>query len=408
MANSELDWNRKRESVQLRKPMKITIFNGAGQVDYLYGLVSGLSQRLEDSIDVLDIDVTKDIFTPFINVKYFQVFNKIPYNSPFVAKAKNIIRFYSIQLWYIISHKPRVVHFQWLDRFIIIDRIFMPGLARLRGHKVVLTVHNINAGKRDNRDHWFNRLSLRILYKIAHRLIVHTSQSKIELLQEFPISESKVTIIRHGMNNRVSRKDITTTQSRTDLNIGSAEKVVLFFGNIDYYKGVDLLIESLDFLPKEFRNDFRLLIAGNSKSAGYTNSILEMIEKSNLKTKILSRISHIPDDEVEQYFMAADCIVLPYRSIYQSGVIFMAYTFGLPIIVSDIGNFRNDMIDGKTGFLLPSNTPEELSKAIISYFNSGLYQKLPETREIIMKWALENYSWDAIGVETRRLYESLL
>jgi len=387
--------------------MKITIFNGAGQVDYLYGLVSGLSQRLEDSIDVLDIDLTKDLFTPFINVKYFQVFNKIPYNSPFTAKAKNIIRFYSLQLWYIFSHKPRVIHFQWLDRFIMIDRIFLPGIARLCGHKVVLTVHNINAGKRDNRDHWFNRLSLRILYKIANRLIVHTSQSKDELLKEFPISESKVTVIRHGMNNRVSRKYLTTTQSRSALNIGSVEKVVLFFGNIDYYKGLDLLIESLNFLPKEFANNFRLLIAGNSKIAEYTNSILEMIEKSNLKAKISSRISHIPDDEVEQYFMAADCIILPYRRIYQSGVIFMAYTFGLPIIVSDIGNFRNDMIHGETGFIFPDNTPEEISKAMINYFNSGLYQKLPETREQIKQWAMENYSWDAIGAETRRLYESL-
>jgi D-inositol-3-phosphate glycosyltransferase len=387
--------------------MKITIFNGAGQVDYMYGLVSGLVKRQDDSIDVLDIDITKDLFTPFNNVKYYQVFRKIPYNSPFIAKAKNIIRFYTLQLWYIVSHKPRVVHFQWLDRFIMIDRIILPGLARFRGHKVVLTVHNINAGKRDNRDHWFNRLSLRILYKIANRLIVHTSQSKDELLKEFPINESKVCVIRHGMNNRVSRKGLTTAQSRTTLNIGPSEKVVLFFGNIDYYKGLDLLIESLNFLPKEFGNDFRLLIAGNSKIAEYTNSIIEIIEKSDLKSKISSRISHIPDDEVEQYFMAADCIILPYRRIYQSGVIFMAYTFGLPIIVSDIGNFRNDMIAGKTGFLLPVNSPEEMSKAIITYFNSGLYQNLPETREIIIKWAKENYSWDAIGIETRKLYESL-
>jgi glycosyltransferase involved in cell wall biosynthesis len=407
MENSELDWNRKREYGQVNEPMRITIFNGAGQVDYMYGLVSGLAQRHDDSIDVLDIDITKDLFTPFQNVRYFKVFNKIPYNSTFIAKGKNIIRFYSLQIWYIVSHKPRVVHFQWLDRYILIDRIILPGLARMRGHKVVLTVHNINAGKRDNRDHWFNRLSLRILYKIANHLIVHTSQSKNELLLEFPISESKVTVIRHGMNNRVSRKGLTTIQSRSALNIGSAEKVVLFFGNIDHYKGLDLLIGSLDYLPKEFVTDFRLLIAGNSKIAEYTNSIIEMIEKSDLKTKISSRISHIPDDEVEQYFMAADCIILPYRRIYQSGVVFMAYAFGLPIIVRDVGNFRNDLIEGETGFIINGNTPEEISRSITNYFDSDLYKNLPETREIIKNWAWKNYSWDIIGVETRKLYESL-
>ncbi|MBK6963892.1 MAG: glycosyltransferase family 4 protein [Bacteroidales bacterium] len=388
--------------------MKIAIFNGAGQVDYMYGLVSGLSQFSDDTIDVLDTDVTEDLFIPFGNVRYYAVFRKIPRNSPFLIKARNTMRFYSMQFWYILSHKHRIIHFQWLDRFILVDRILLTGLARLCGHKVVLTVHNINAGKRDNRDNSVNRFSLRMLYKIANHLIVHTIQSKSELLKEFPIDASKVSVIRHGLNNRVACKGLSTEQSRKMLNIGSETRVVLFFGNIDYYKGLDLLIESLELLPGSISDDFRLVIAGNSKIADYTNSIISKIEKSGMKDKILHRISHIPDGEVEQYFMAADCIVLPYRNIYQSGVIFMAYTFGLPIIVSDIGNFRNDMVEGKTGFLLSSNLPGELNRVISEYFNSELYQRLPETREKIKEWVRENYSWTTIGAETRKLYESLL
>lgn len=389
------------------KPMKISIFNGAGQVDYMFGLVSGLAQFQNDSIDVLDAENTKDLFIQFSNVNYYPVYNIIPRKAPFLKKTRNIFRFYSSQIWHILSHKPRVIHFQWLDRFILIDRILLPGLARLRGHKVVLTVHNINARKRDNRDNLTNRVSLRILYKIAHLLIVHTPLSKTELLNEFPIRESKVSVVKHGMNNRVARKGLTTEQSRKNLNLGLTEKVVLFFGNIDHYKGLDILIESLSFLSNDFLNDFKLVIAGNSKISAYTDFILKKIEVCGYKDKITHRIGYIPDEEVEQYFIAADCIVLPYRNIYQSGVIFMAYAFGLPIIVTDIGNFRNDIVVGKTGFLIASNTPQELSKSVTDYFSSALFKKLPETREQIKKWAQENYSWDTIGAETRKLYESL-
>ncbi len=407
MENPEFARDKEEQSNQLKKPMKITIFNGAGQVDYMYGLVSGLAQFHEDAIDVLDADNTKELFIPFENVNYYSVFTITPRNTHYLIKVKNIVKFYFLQLRYILMHKPRVIHFQWLDRFILIDRILLPVLSRLCKHKVVLTVHNINAAKRDGRDNLLNRTSLRILYKTAHLLIVHTPQSKIELLREFNVKESKVAVVKHGMNNRVAQKGISTIQSRINLKIGATEKVVLFFGNIDHYKGLDLLIESLDILSKDFLSDFRLVIAGNSKIAEYTNSILEKIDKSSSKDKISHRIGYIPDEEVEQYFMAADCILLPYRNIYQSGVIFMAYAFGLPIIVTDIGNFRNDIAEGKTGFLIPSNAPEELSKAMESYFSSDMFKNLPETREHIKNWAWENYSWNAIGAETRKLYESL-
>lgn len=388
--------------------MRINIFNGAGQVDYLYGLVSGLAQFDDDTIDVLDADLTRHLFLPFRNVRYHAVFNKIPRDADFRTKAGNSVRFYTLQIVHLLRSKPGIVHFQWLDRFILVDRIFLPLLARLRGHKVVVTVHNINAGKRDNRDSWLNRFSLTTLYRLSSHLIVHTVQSKDELLHEFPIKPEKVSVIKHGMNNRVFQQGMSTAEAREKLGLKQNHKVILFFGNIDNYKGLDLLIDSLEHLNPDIQDEVRLTIAGNSKVASYTESIKAAIAASRFSEKISSRIEHIPDDEVEQYFMAADCIVLPYRNIYQSGVIFMAYTFGLPIIVSDIGNFRNDMIVGRTGLLLNNNTPEEIGKEISVYFGSSLYLNLPETRKQIKDWAWDNYSWNSIGQETRKLYQSLL
>lgn len=387
--------------------MNISILNGTGQVDYLYGLVSGLAVNPSNQIDVLDIDLREDLFGHFQNVNYYPVFKPQLRSDPFYFKIKNLARYYSSQFWYIVSHKKRIVHFQWLDRHKIIDRILLPLLARLRGHKIVLTVHNINAGKRDNHDTWLNRFTLTIVYKLAHRLIVHTPQSKQELMHEFNITDSKIVVIKHGMNNRVSQRGITNQEAKAHFGIHNDEKVLLFFGNIDYYKGLDILIDSLFFLPENISEKVRILIAGNSKSAEYTNQVLKKTEGNPLHNKISAHIKYIPDSEVEYYFKAADCIVLPYRAIYQSGVIFMAYTFGLPLIVTDVGNFKNDVIEGKTGFLVEPENPEKLSAVISGYFQSDLYKNLENTRASIQDWAWKNYSWEAIGVETRALYESI-
>ena len=387
--------------------MNISILNGTGQVDYLFGLVSGLACNPSDQIDVLDVELKQDLFGQFQNVNFFPVFKPQRKSDLIFFKIKNLIRYYFKQFWYLLSHKKRIVHFQWLDRHKIIDRILLPLLARICGHKVVLTVHNINAGKRDNHDTWLNKFTLKTLYKLTHRLIVHTPQSKQELMHEFNIPASKIAVIKHGMNNRVSQRGITSEEARQHFGIKKDEKVLLFFGNIDYYKGLDILIDSLFFLPQNVSEKVKVLIAGNSKSTEYTKEALKKAEGSPLHNKILAHIKHIPDSEVEYYFKAADCIVLPYRMIYQSGVIFMAYTFGLPLIVTDVGNFKNDVIEGKTGHLVEPENPKKLAEAISGYFDSDLYKNLENTRADIQDWAWKNYSWETIGAETRALYESI-
>jgi glycosyltransferase involved in cell wall biosynthesis len=227
-------------------------------------------------------------------------------------------------------------------------------------------------------------------------------------MKEFPVSEKKITIIRHGMNNKVSVKGLPTDEARKTLNLGQSDKVVLFFGNIDFYKGVDLLLDSLEFIPFPLKNEIRVIIAGNAKSKEYSELIKKKISDSHLENKINTHIHHIPDNEVETFFVAADCIVLPYRNIYQSGVIFLSYTFGLPVIVPDIGNFRNDIELGKTGFLAASNGPQELAAAIVDFFGSQVFLNHEISREYIKQWASERYSWESIGKDIHNLYKSLV
>jgi glycosyltransferase involved in cell wall biosynthesis len=387
--------------------MKISVFNGGGQTDYMFGLITGLAQYENDSIYVLDCNLNSAIFSQKKNIEFISVINVLPKGSPKIKKIANILLFYLKQFYHLTFSKRGIAHFQWLDRFYIPDRIFLTAWARLMGHKVILTVHNVNSKKRDNTDTWINRATLKAVYKISHRLIVHTNQSKADLMFDFSVHEAKIAIIRHGMNNKVSVKGQTSKQSRAKLGINDSDKIILFFGNIDYYKGTDLLLESIGFLEDSLIEEIRVVLAGNAKSRDFYNQIEEKIINQGIQEKVIKHNHYIADEDVETYFMAADCIVLPYRDIYQSGVIFMAYAFGLPVIVPDIANFKNDIEQGKTGFLVSGNEPIEIAKTLTEYFNSPVYQNLTDSRDYIKKWASDRYSWASIGKETRNLYKSL-
>lgn len=384
--------------------MNVSVYNGGGQSDYLYGLVSGLVTTPIKKIDILDINLAAPLFTKFENVRFHEVYRYQKKGSTFSQKAKNLLRFYYLQAKHLITSKCDIIHFQWLDRFYLTDRVLLPLIVRISGHRVVLTVHNVNAGKRDNKDTFYNRVTLNLLYRICNHLIVHTEKSKTELISDFNVKPDKVSVIRHGMNNKVSQKGLTQYEAREALQIPVNKKVVLFFGNIDYYKGLDILLDSLPFLTEKLREDLILLIAGNYKSTEYIRNIREKISLNTTQAEIISNVRYIEDEEIERYFMASDCIVLPYREIYQSGVLFMAYNFGLPLLATRVGNFENDIIDEKTGLLIDDITPEAVAKSIEKYFASEIYHNQEETRTFIKNWSYRQFSWENIGDETFRMY----
>ncbi|MGE5384137.1 MAG: glycosyltransferase [Omnitrophica WOR_2 bacterium] len=384
--------------------MNVSIFNGAGQADYLYGLVSGLIKTPVDKIDILDIDLSSYLFDNFEKVNFHAVYKYHKKGASFYSKANNILRFYYLQATHILRGKKRIIHFQWLNRYYFTDRFMLPLLARLRGHKVILTVHNVNSNKRDNHDSYYNRITLSLLYNLCNHLIVHTEGSKKELIEDFKINPNKISVIKHGMNNKVTARGINQLEARKELMIEQDLKVILFFGNIDYYKGLDLLVESISLLSEELKREIILLIAGNYKSKDYIQQVNELIQNSPLQSQIIPEIKFIKDENVEKYFMASDCIVLPYRDIYQSGVLFMAYNFGLPTIATKVGNFENDISEAKTGFICPGIDTKSIAETIEKYFNSAIYEDLNTTRVSIREWSYKQFSWDKIGEETHKLY----
>jgi glycosyltransferase involved in cell wall biosynthesis len=124
--------------------------------------------------------------------------------------------------------------------------------------------------------------------------------------------------------------------------------------------------------------------------------------------QIVLKIQFIPDDEMEVYLKAADVLVLPYNEIFQSGVLFLGYSFGLPVIATDVGSFREEIVEGETGFLCRPGDPADLARTIATYFASDLYRNLGTRRQDIKDYADVHHSWDAVAELTRNVYSELL
>jgi glycosyltransferase involved in cell wall biosynthesis len=116
----------------------------------------------------------------------------------------------------------------------------------------------------------------------------------------------------------------------------------------------------------------------------------------------------VPDAETEVYFKAADVLVLPYVHIFQSGVLFLGYNFGLPVIASDVGSLREDIVEARTGVVCKPRDPIDLAKGIETYFSSELYRRLDARRQDIRDFAREKYSWTKAGEITRAVYTDVL
>jgi D-inositol-3-phosphate glycosyltransferase len=331
-------------------------------------------------------------------------------DASFLCKVSRVSRYYSKLIRYAATAKPRIFHILWNNKFETFDRTLLMLYYKFLGKSVVLTAHNVNAGRRDCKDTLLNRVTLRIQYRLADQIFVHTEKSKLELIEDFGAQEARVTIIPYGINNAVPSTHLTPSEAKQRLGIRGGERTILFFGRIEPYKGLEYLLTAFRQILA-CRGDYRLIIASRLDAPSgekYWNTIREAIREDMAEGRVLIRTEFIPDDEVEVYFKAADVLVLPYRHIYQSGVLFLGHSFGLPVLTADVGSLRDEIVEGKTGFVFKPEDPIDLARAIERYFASDLFSDLDRRRQKIRDYAIERHSWRVVGQMTMDVYAHLL
>ncbi len=192
------------------------------------------------------------------------------------------------------------------------------------------------------------------------------------------------------------------------LGIRDGEKTILFFGRIGPYKGLEFLVAAFQNIAGR-NTGYRLIIAGEPKQGAEKNleEIRQIIGRNENQERVISKIDYIPDEETELYFKAADVFVLPYTHVFQSGVLFLGYSFGLPVIATDVGSLGEDIVEGKTGLLCKPCDPVDLAKAIEKYFESAMFKNLQIRRQEIRDFENQRHSWDVVGQKTRNVYATL-
>ena len=170
---------------------------------------------------------------------------------------------------------------------------------------------------------------------------------------------------------------------------------MLFFGIVRRYKGVDTLLHALRLLLEEKKN-FHLTIAGEifSKSSripfGFSGPRLDlesMIQELGLKEHVTLDLRYIPNSEVAGLFEKSDLAIFPFRSISQSGSLMVAYSFNKPVIVTDLGAFRDSVVEGGTGYFAKAEDHESLANAIIRFMEHPI-------SPASIKEVSRNYSWE--------------
>ena len=394
---------------RLGSEMDVALLTGGGDAHYAWGMASALASK-GVCVDVIGSDeldcpeMHDNAKLTFLNLRGSQLASASP-----AKKVLRVLTYYVRLIRYAATSRPRVFHILWNNKFELFDRTILMAYYKLLRKKIAFTAHNVNAGIRDENDSLLNRATLRVQYKLADHIFVHTDRMKDELLMSFGVPGRAVTVIPYGINESVPNTRLTPVDAKERLGIKRDERTILFFGNIAPYKGLEFLLDAFQRIVAG-NGKYRLIVAGRTKGGpdAYWEGIQRMMNAEDIRGRIIQRIEHIPDEDTELYFKAADVLALPYKQIFQSGVLFLAYNFGLPVIAADVGSLRNDVVEGRTGFLCRPCDPDALAVAIGTYFESALFKGLSERRQEIRDYVRSRNSWDVVGGITRNVYAELL
>ncbi len=397
-----------RSSMTCRPSCRVALLTGGGDKPYALGMAAALTSE-GTSVDFIgsdDLNVPEVVTNPRVNFLNLRGDQRSEASS--MAKVYRVSKYYFRLISYAAKAKPELFHLLWNNKIELFDRTVLMLYFKLLGKRVLFTAHNVNAGKRDQKDSWLNRVTLKIQYSLSDHIFVHTDGMKNEMILEFSIPKEKISVIPFGINNTVPNTSLSSLEAKQQLGISRNDRSLLFFGNIAPYKGLEYLITAFGELLKKNRG-YRLLIVGKPKgSETYWNQVQCRIASNGIGDRIIEKIEYISDEEGELYFKAADVLVLPYTRIFQSGVLFLGYNFGLPVIAADVGNLKEEIIEGQTGLVFKAQDSSDLARKIEDYFDSELFCNLEASRAQIKAYANERYSWAKVAAITIKSYTELL
>ncbi len=255
------------------------------------------------------------------------------------------------------------------------------------GTRVVYICDNVIPHEKRPGDRVFTRYA----FHPADGFIVQSAAVERDLVSVIPRARYELVPhpVYHGFGAAVPQ-----AEARQRLGIMAGE-VLLFFGYVRKYKGLSVMLDAMALLKD--RAALHLLVVGEfyEDEAPYR----EKIRALGLDRSVTIRSDYVPNDEVKQYFSAADAVVLPYTSATQSGIAQIAYNFDVPVIATAVGGLTEIIRDGETGLIVPPDDPAALAAAITRFFTSVDRGRL----RAMVHEEKRKYSWENLVAAIERL-----
>ena len=263
---------------------------------------------------------------------------------------------------------------------------FAPSLgwvARHAGCKSLVVLDNVIP----HEPHWFDKPLTRWFLKGCTGFVSMSESVERDLLSLRPDAPHR--LLFHPLYSHFGEK-LPREQALRALGLEPSRKTLLFFGLIREYKGLDILLEAFRSLPE----DYQLVVAG--EPYGSFDKYRQIIDSLPGKDRIRVFPDYIRDSQVKGFFSAADLCVLPYRSATQSGISAIAYHFGVPMLVTDVGGLKESIGVHGTGIVAAEPRADLIAGHIVRYFADPALQQ--SCKEAIEK-EKQRLSWERFSTE---------
>lgn len=231
----------------------------------------------------------------------------------------------------------------------------------------------------------------RSVFKMAHRLILH-GKSEVQQAIDMKLPSDNIITAFHPIFDQFT--GTFESQESIRQHLGLRKKVLLFFGFIRPYKGLEHLIEAFSALASRYP-DVSLLIVGEhfmrekQEAAAQVKLLSHLSPDDPVRAQIVWIDRYIPNEEVGRYFLAADVLIVPYLSVTQSGPLQVAYAFDKPVIASNLPAFQECVEVGQSGYLFLTGSVSDLSKKIELFLNKPVSAE--QVRRFRQKFSWESY-----------------
>ena len=315
------------------------------------------------------------------------------------ARVRTMLTYYNpfSWIWAGLTFEGEVLHAQWWSYVLAAPYAVILTLAKLRKRRLVITAHNVIPHEGSKLSQVLNRVILRL----ADRIIVHTPSNRDVLVEKYRFAPERVSVIPHGVLNPAPRAGMSQREAREALGIPANSKVVLYFGNIRGYKGVGVLIEAMQKVLARIPDAF-LVIAGQPWKSSLEYE--EQIVRCRLEDHSLVRFAFVPPGDVESYFASSDILALPYEFFdSQSGVAALGLSFGVPMVVTDVGGLPEMAADPRA--IVPPGDVDGLARALEMILGDDALRSALAARTIEKA---ADYQWDDIARSTVEVYDQVL